>query len=171
MNILTSRNWSPYGAGIAIGLLQIPAFLIIHTALGASSAFVTVPAALANLIDPAIGAIPYFKNHISTAKDWWQVALVAGIAVGAFISVKLAGTSRPAMSPVWSRVMGVRSFPARLVVAFAGGFILLLGARIANGCTSGHGLSGLSQLAVSSMIAVAAMFASGIAASAFLKRV
>ena len=168
---LTARTWSPYAAGILIGLLQIPAFLLINTALGASSSFVTVAASLVSLFDPAINAIPYFKAHVSTAKDWWQVALVAGVALGAFISVKMAGTSRPAMSEMWGRVMGIRSFPVRLVVAFAGGFILLLGARIANGCTSGHGLSGLSQLAVSSLIAMAAMFASGIALSAMLKRV
>lgn len=171
MSVLTDRVWSPYAAGIVIGLLQIPAFLIIHTALGASSSFVTVPAAIASLIDPALGAIPYFKNHIATAKDWWQVAMVVGIALGAFISVKFAGTGRPAMSPVWAKVFGIRSFPVRLAVAFAGGFVLLLGARIANGCTSGHGLSGFSQLAVSSLIAMGAMFASGIVLSAFLKRV
>lgn len=170
MSILTARSWSPYAAGIVIGLLQIPAFLLINTALGASSSFVTVAASLAALIDPAVNTIPYFKNHVSTAKDWWQVALVAGVALGAFISVKMAGTTRPAMSEMWGRVMGIRSFPARLAVAFAGGFILLLGARIANGCTSGHGLSGLSQLAVSSLIAMAAMFVSGIAASLVLKR-
>ena len=170
MSILTARSWSPYAAGIVIGLLQIPAFLLVNTALGASSSFVTVAASLAGLFDPAIAAIPYFKNHVSTAKDWWQVALVAGVAIGAFISVKMAGTERPAMSEIWGRVIGLRSFPARLAVAFAGGFILLFGARIANGCTSGHGLSGLSQLAVSSLIAMGAMFASGIAASLILKR-
>lgn len=171
MSVLTARSWSPYAAGILIGLLQIPAFLLINTALGASSSFVTVAASLAGLIDPAMLAIPYFKSHVATAKDWWQVALVAGVALGAFLSVRMAGTARPAMSEIWTRVMGLRSFPARLVVAFLGGFVLLLGARIANGCTSGHGLSGLSQLAVSSLIAMGAMFASGIALSAFFKRV
>jgi hypothetical protein len=37
---LTKKAWSPYAAGIVIGLLQIPAFLIIETALGASSSYV-----------------------------------------------------------------------------------------------------------------------------------
>lgn len=171
MSILSARNWSPYAAGILIGLLQIPAFLLINTALGASSSFVTVVASLTAIFDPAILGIAYFKSHVATAKDWWQVALVAGVALGAFLSVKMAGTARPAMSEMWGRVMGIRSFPVRLLVAFAGGFVLLLGARIANGCTSGHGLSGLAQLAVSSMIAMAAMFASGIALSAVFKRV
>jgi uncharacterized protein len=171
MNVLTSRSWSPYAAGILIGLLQIPAFLLIHTALGASSSFVTVSAAVTGLFDPAIAAIPYFKAHIAGAKNWWQVALVVGIALGAFISVRAAGTVRPAMASVWGQVMGVRSLALRLPLAFVGGFVLLFGARIANGCTSGHALSGVSELAVSSLIATAAMFVAGIAAAKLLKRV
>ncbi|MEE4378192.1 MAG: YeeE/YedE thiosulfate transporter family protein, partial [Candidatus Competibacteraceae bacterium] len=48
---------------------------------------------------------------------------------------------------------------------------LLLGARIAGGCTSGHGISGIAQLAVGSMLAVAAMFAGGILVAMLFKRV
>ena len=47
---------------------------------------------------------------------------------------------------------------------------LLLGARIADGCTSGHGLSGMAQLAVGSTVAVAAMFTGGIATATLLLR-
>ena len=47
---------------------------------------------------------------------------------------------------------------------------LLLGARIADGCTSGHGLSGMAQLSVGSTVAVAAMFAGGIATATLLLR-
>ena len=47
-------------------------------------------------------------------------------------------------------------------MAFIAGFMMLFGARLADGCTSGHGLSGTAQLAVGSMVAVAAMFAGGI---------
>lgn len=171
MNPLASRVWSPYAAGILIGLLQIPAFLLVGTALGVSSSFVTVAASLASVVDPNALSIPYFKSHVASAKDWWQVALMAGIALGAFLSVRLAGTRRPAMSAFWPRVAGIDSLAQRFVLGFAGGIVLLLGARIANGCTTGHGLSGLSQLAVSSFIAVTAIFVGGIAASLFLKKV
>jgi uncharacterized membrane protein YedE/YeeE len=47
---------------------------------------------------------------------------------------------------------------------------MLLGARIADGCTSGHGLSGMAQLSVGSTVAVAAMFAGGIATAMLLMR-
>lgn len=161
---LADRAWSPYAAGIVIGLLQIPAFLLIETALGASSSYVTAGGLIASWFDPAIQNIDYVAKHISaTGKNWWQVALVIGIAIGALISMKMSGARRHSISPIWARALGSNSPAKRYAVAFAAGFIMLFGARIADGCTSGHGLSGTAQLAVSSMIAVAAMFAGGIA--------
>jgi hypothetical protein len=77
---LTDRAWSPYLAGALIGLLQVPAFLLLGTALGASSSYVTVSAALGSLLDPTIAAIDYAAKHLEGAKNWWQVALVGGIA-------------------------------------------------------------------------------------------
>lgn len=58
--------------------------------------------------------------------------------------------------------MGSPSVAARYALAFGAGFLMLFGARLADGCTSGHGLSGVAQLGVGSTIAVAAMFAGGI---------
>ena len=160
---LTSKAWSPYVAGIIIGLLQIPAFLLIETALGASSSYVTIGGLIASWFDPSIEKIDYVARHIAlSGKNWWQVALVVGIGIGAFLSMKLSGAKREIISPVWTRALGSDSRLRRYAVAFAAGFIMLLGARIADGCTSGHGLSGTAQLAVSSMIAVAAMFTGGI---------
>lgn len=168
---LTDKAWSPYAAGILIGLLQIPAFLLIETALGASSSYVTVGAALFSWIDPSLLEIDYAAKHVAaTAKNWWQVALVAGIAVGAFLSMKLSGARREPISPIWSRALGTASPGLRYAVAFVAGFLMLFGARIADGCTSGHGLSGMAQLSVGSTVAVAAMFAGGIATAKLLLR-
>ena len=47
---------------------------------------------------------------------------------------------------------------------------MLFGARIADGCTSGHGISGMAQLAVGSTVAVAAMFLGGIATATLVLR-
>lgn len=167
------KAWPPYLAGMVIGLLQIPAFLLIETALGASSSYVTIGGLLASIVDPAASQIDYIAKHIAaTGKNWWQVALVVGIAIGAFVSMRLSGARRQAISPIWSRALGTSSASVRYTVAFAAGFLMLFGARIADGCTSGHGLSGTAQLAVSSMIAVAAMFAGGITtALLFLRRI
>ena len=171
MPSLFDKAWSPYVAGVVIGLLQIPAFLIIETALGASSSYVTVGAAIAGWFDPSLLKIDYAAKHIAAnAKNLWQVALVGGIAVGAFLSMKLSGAQRQSISPIWARALGSSSSSLRYAVAFGAGFLMLLGARIADGCTSGHGLSGLAQLSVGSTIAVVAMFAGGIAAASLLLR-
>lgn len=165
------KAWSPYVAGILIGLLQIPAFLMIETALGASSSYVTVGAAFAGLFDPSLLNIDYVARHITAnAKNLWQVALVAGIGLGAFVSMKMSGAVRAPISPVWAKALGTSSTGARYAVAFVAGFLMLFGARIADGCTSGHGLSGMAQLSVGSTVAVAAMFTGGIATALLLLR-
>ncbi len=171
MLTLTEKAWSPYVAGVVIGLLQIPAFLLIETALGASSSYVTIGGLIASWIDPSVSQIGYVAKHITaTGKNWWQVALVAGIAIGAFVSMKMSGARRLSISPVWQRALGSASPAKRYAVAFFGGFIMLIGARIADGCTSGHGLSGMAQLAVGSTVAVAAMFVGGIATATLVLR-
>lgn len=170
MQALRARAWSPYLAGIVIGILQIPAFLLINTALGASSSYVTLSATLAQAFDPAIAGIEYAARHLDGAKNWWQVGIVAGIALGAFISSRLSGVRRAAPSPVWQTVRGQTTSGGRFLFAFAGGFLMLFGARIADGCTSGHGISGLAQLSLGSFVAVAAMFAGGIATALTLRK-
>lgn len=169
--MLSQKAWSPYAAGIVIGLLQIPAFLLIETALGASSSYVTIGGLIASWLDPSVVKIDYVAKHVAaTGKNWWQVALVIGVAVGAFISMSMSGAKRAPISPIWRNALGSASPAKRYAVAFAGGFLMLVGARIADGCTSGHGLSGMAQLSVGSTVAVAAMFAGGIATATLLMR-
>ncbi|MFA6264660.1 MAG: YeeE/YedE thiosulfate transporter family protein [Pseudolabrys sp.] len=169
--MLSQKAWSPYAAGIVIGLLQIPAFLLIETALGASSSYVTIGGLIASWFDPSAPKIDYIARHIAAnGKNWWQVALVLGVAIGAFISMKMSGAKRAPISPIWRNALGSASPAKRYAVAFGGGFLMLVGARIADGCTSGHGLSGMAQLSVGSTVAVAAMFAGGIATATLLLR-
>jgi uncharacterized membrane protein YedE/YeeE len=170
MRFLRAPAWSPYAAGILLGLLQIPAFLLVGTALGVSSSYVTVSGHLAAAIAPMAASVDYIARHLEGAKNWWQVALVVGIAVGAFVSSRLSGTRRGAPAGVWRSVAGAATPRGRFLLAFVGGFVLLLGARIADGCTTGHGLSGLAQLAVGSFVAVAAMFAGGIATALLMRK-
>lgn len=167
---LSSRAWSPYAAGIIVGLLQIPAFLLIGTALGTSSSYVTVSATLAQFLDPSIAQIDYAAKHLNGAKNWWQVAMVVGIALGAFLSASLSGSRRGPPSPIWQRALGPHAPVTRYAMAGLGGFVMVFGARIADGCTSGHGVSGIAQLAVSSFVTVTAMFAAGIAVAFLLYR-
>lgn len=176
MLTLNARAWSPYLAGVIIGLLQIPAFLLIDTALGASSSYVTAAAYIAlqidaSILDPAATQFAYFQNHLTPGKNFWQAALVVGILLGAFASALASRSLRQAVSPIWAKATGITSFTGRAPMAFLGGFIMLFGARLASGCTSGHGLSGTAQLAVSSTVAVGAMFAGGIITAMLLRRI
>ena len=68
---------------------------------------------------------------------------------------------------VWRQELG-GSVWKRFAYAFLGGAIIMYGARLAGGCTSGHGISGGLQLAVSSWLFLGVMFATGLAASAIL---
>jgi uncharacterized protein len=168
---LRDKAWSPYVAGALIGLLQIPAFLLIETALGTSSSYVTMAAHIAGLADASIGKMDYLAKHMYGAKNLWQVALVVGIAIGAYMSMRASGARRQTISPVWRRAVGLTSLRGRAPMAFAGGFVMVLGARIADGCTTGHGISGMAQLGVGSTVAVTAMFAGAIATALLMKRV
>lgn len=173
INAMTLRDkaWSPYAAGVLIGLLQIPAFLLIETALGTSSSYVTIAAHVAALADASVGKMDYLAKHMYGAKNLWQLAMVAGIVIGAYVSMRASGAHRQMISPVWKKAVGLDSLSSRAPMAFGGGFIMVLGARIADGCTTGHGISGMAQLAVGSTVVVTAMFAGAIATALLMKRV
>lgn len=168
---LNTEAWSPYVAGVIIGLLQIPAFMIVDTALGTSSSYVKVAGHLAMLFDPAAGDAGYFAKYVNDAKYVWQLALVIGVTIGAFLSARLSNLERTGMSRVWWRAVGLRALWLRMAMGFFGGFVMLFGARLAGGCTSGHGVSGMAQLAVGSTIAIAAMFLGGILVAMMFKRI
>jgi uncharacterized protein len=56
------------------------------------------------------------------------------------------------------------------IAAYTGGEIMAYGARLAGGCTSGHGISGALQLSVSSWIALASFFAAAVGTAMLLYR-
>ena len=92
----------------------------------------------------------------------WEWILVVGLALGAYVSSRLSG-DKPAerVDGLWRARFGP-SRRKRYLVAFLGGVILMFGARLAGGCTSGHGISGSLQLALSGWVFFASVFVSGI---------
>jgi hypothetical protein len=58
----------------------------------------------------------------------------------------------------------------RSVAALLGGIVIMYGARMAGGCTSGHGISGTLQLALSSWVFFLVMFAAGVATALVMFR-
>ncbi len=90
---------------------------------------------------------PYWAKTIP-AFDYGTLFLV-GTFFGALVSALVARTFAWEKVPlVWREHFG-SSAPKRFIVAFLGGVLVMYGARMAGGCTSGHGISGSLQLAVS----------------------
>ena len=58
----------------------------------------------------------------------------------------------------------------RAAAAFLGGAVAMFGARMADGCPSGHGLSGMMQLSVSAFIALMLFFGTGVLVAHFVYR-
>jgi len=167
MDFLTLHTWSPYAAGVMIGLLNCIAILISDSYIGCSTAFTTSSGMLEKLIaGPSTGQKPYYKKFPLEIN--WGLMLVAGVAVGAFISALLSGSLQFAFVPdLWAKTFG-HSVVLRFSAAFFGGILVAFGARWAGGCTSGHGISGTMQLAASSWVAALCFFTGGIATAMLL---
>jgi uncharacterized membrane protein YedE/YeeE len=111
---------------------------------------------------------PYFKEFAPVIE--WGWVLVLGLVIGAFVSAVVAGSFELTWVPDrWAAAFGTAPLP-RMIGAFVGGILMGIGARWAGGCTSGHGISGSLQLAISSWVAVAGFFVGGIAAAMFIYR-
>jgi uncharacterized membrane protein YedE/YeeE len=93
----------------------------------------------------------------------WQWMFVLGIIGGALVSSLLSGDFGWQWIPgKWEMAFGNNMW-LRFFAALSGGILLGFGARWAGGCTSGHGISGTMQLAVSSWVSAICFFIGGIA--------
>jgi len=162
-NPLTMESWSPYVVGIGVGVLSWFAFAFADQPLGVSTAFEHSAALIEKAVVPrAEHTNAYFAEKAEAGKSpkiglGWM--LVVGIFVGALLSSWLSGDrSREGVPALWRQRFG-GNVPFRLAAAFFAGALMLFGARLADGCTSGHGISGSLQLAVSSWVFTAVFFA------------
>lgn len=135
-----SRALNPIVGGALIGAAQTATLILTGNPVGVSGAY------------GVLG--DYFWNLLSSGKPRPRpnaLYFATGLLLGStlfFRSLPVAAAESSAISVS----------PIRAVL---GGFVMVLGARIAGGCTSGHGISGMSMLSVSSFVSVAAMFAGG----------
>lgn len=160
MTYLTMTEWSPYLVGLGIGLLSCVAFLLSDKPIGCSTAFTRTSGMLEGMVrGRKVRDMAYYRQFIPEVD--WEWMLVLGVFLGAFVSSRLSGELRMDWVPsTWMAAFGPDRVP-RVLTAFAGGIVMGFGARWAGGCTSGHGISGTLQLAVSGWLAVAAFFLSG----------
>ena len=161
MDWLADARWSPYAVGIGIGVLSWLAFLLLDRPIGCSTAFARTSGMIERLFrGDRTMARPYYRLFPPVVD--WEWMLVLGLLVGSFVSATLSGTFRFSLVPgAWAVRFGTAPLP-RLATALLGGTAMGFGARWAGGCTSGHGISGTLQWAVSSWVATLCFFAGGI---------
>jgi uncharacterized membrane protein YedE/YeeE len=162
--------WSPYLVGAGIGMLSWLTFYFSDKAIGASGGYATLAGMLGRLVAPRhTASLAYYRDNPPEMN--WGLLLLAGLLVGAFLAAWSGGeiTNRY-LPPMWEARFGPETAPLRTAVAFGGGMLMAFGARLAGGCTSGHGISGTLQLAISSWISVTCFFLGGIAVATLLYR-
>jgi len=91
----------------------------------------------------------------------WEGVLLLGVLTGTFLnSLFITKNFRFTVLPLGWKKYKNSSVKSRLLWSFISGFFLIIGARLAGGCTSGHILSGMTQTAFSSMLFGAVVIAS-----------
>jgi uncharacterized membrane protein YedE/YeeE len=158
---IDKNAWNPYMAGAATGLLAVASVALTNKYLGASTTFVRGAGMLERLVSPELVASLSYYVKEKPVFDW-QFLFVIGIFLGALLAAVLfRDFTWQAVPNSWKEHFGP-GFLRRAVTAFGGGIIAMFGARLAGGCPSGHGLSGISQMAVSGFLSGACFFVGGI---------
>ncbi len=166
-------GWSPYLSGALTGLLAIASVWITterlgkSSFLGASTTFVRAAAYLERTVAPQRVDTGEYYQRTKPVLDW-QFMVVSGIFIGALLSSLTDKSFKlESIPPTWIERFGI-SPVKRAVAAVLGGIVAMVGARMADGCPSGHGLSGVMQLSVSGLVAMAMFFAPAILAAHYI---
>ncbi len=170
-----------YVAGLLIGLMVPLLLLLDNRQFGISSAYRHMCAAVLPK-----GKFSFFSY------DWkaqrWNLVFVLGIVIGGYLAslttpegyataiseqTKLALgewgiTNFSGLIPAEIFNLSFLATPAGVAIMVVGGFFIGFGARYGGGCTSGHAISGLSNLQLPSLIAVVGFFAGGLLMTYFI---
>lgn len=155
--------WSPYLVGALLGVLSWLTFYFSDKPIGASSFYATLAGMIGKVFAKKhVERLAYYKSNPPVV-DWefaFVIATIGGAFLAAFSGGEITGQWLP---PLWEARFGEGTVGLRAAVAIAGGMLMAFGARLAGGCTSGHGISGTLQLSVGSWIAVICFFIGGVA--------
>ncbi|KJS01194.1 MAG: hypothetical protein VR65_09865 [Desulfobulbaceae bacterium BRH_c16a] len=169
MHPLLRKRWSPYWVGAAIGGLEVLAMLTAKKPLGITSPFEEAAVIVADTLAPqAMGSETYREKSGKSPEINWEWGLVTGVVLGSMLSARLAKDPLPRPVPdLWQKQVSA-SPSLRYGGAFLGGALMMFGARMAKGCTSGHGISGTMQFSASSWLFVPIIFSAGAAVAKVL---
>ena len=147
--------------GILLGTVALASLALVGP-LGVSTQYVRAVGFACDAVSPGVAeSNPYFAEE--KVIFGWSEWVVIGIPIGALLVAlarRLCGLA--AATQLETREPLPTLLGKRWIAVLAGGVLLLFGARLAGGCTSGHVLSGVSQLAVSSLLFMLGMFSAGV---------
>ena len=170
LSFFRKDRWSPYLVGVLIGVLLVWMFLLGQQ-IGISSGVARIGALIQEMFSSS--HLPKNTNFSKLLSDGvifnWKVLFVIGLFFGSLLASKLVKEKTPEKNRLWKREYGASKIK-RYVVAFIGGFLVMFGARIADGCTSGHAISGGAQLSLTSWIFMIALFGTAIPVSFIVYR-
>lgn len=177
-------NWKI--GGLLLGAVFFAAVLLVKP-IGVSTQFVILDGILANAVSADL-VVPSGEGYTSSnayldksggkyAKAVseplnYSFVFVLAMALGGFVSTRLRGGIKRAdrsVPSLWRANFG-DSRLKRYAVTFLAGFVVLYGARLAGGCTSGHMMSGMMQTALSGYLFAAAAFATAVPVALVLYR-
>ncbi|GAA4402780.1 YeeE/YedE family protein [Quisquiliibacterium transsilvanicum] len=122
------------GGGLLLGVAVAGIFVATGLVAGMSTVFSSSWSWFSRL--------PFFAQERFTGSRQWRLVMAVGLVLGALLAMLTVGGGVPVVTGVswWQLALG----------GFIGGF----GARLANGCTSGHGICGMGSLQLPSLLAV-----------------
>ena len=166
MNQIRKETWSPYAAGVLLGIVGILAVLLSNSLLGASGAFENIAGMIGKAIAPQAFDNTYFK-FVMPPGITWGVILLVGVFFGGIIGAATSNTLKwgkkgwANSDAQWKRIFGPEVWK-RWVIGFIGAILLEYAAGIAGGCTSGLAISGGMLLVPAAFIFIGGMFIAGI---------
>lgn len=181
-NFIYQSQWGWLASGLALGLIFLFAVAVIKP-VGVSTQFVILDGIVWDLIaDDVVMKSDTSKSGYSSSNAYlnksggkyaknvanpinYSFIFVLAMLVGGFIASKLQFNKESKeeliMPSVWKEQFGSSS-TKRYLGTFFGGILVLFGARLAGGCTSGHMMSGMMQTSLSGYLFALGAFAAAI---------
>lgn len=160
LNDATALHWSM--AGVGIGVITLLLLFLANRRLGISTGFED----LCSLVVDQ----PYFRRGSLHSGGVWRLPFLGGLVLGGVASALTTGGWEPTWAlGIFDEEIGWG--PAGKVAwMFVGGLFIGFGTRLAGGCTSGHGIFGISNLEVPSIISTVSFMAAGVVTTNLLYR-
>jgi hypothetical protein len=166
---ISKETWSPYVAGILLGIVGLLTVLVADSLLGASGAFESIAGLIGKKIAPALFSNVYWgveggrSMPVIRPEITWSVILLVGIFFGGTLGALSSRTFKFRFNDdaQWKRVFGPQPWK-RWLIGFVGAIIVEYGAGIAGGCTSGLAISGGMLLVPGAFLFIMGFMVTGI---------